>query len=76
MAANVYTAFSLCSLNADFNLNRIERSLSLVKETGAEPVIALSKRIGNRSASNGCMSRPWPNADLRTRHWANSIYAP
>lgn len=43
MAANVDTAFVLCSLNADFNLNRIERYLSLVHEAGAEPVIVLSK---------------------------------
>lgn len=37
MAANVYTAFILCSLNADFNLNRIEPYLSLVNETGTQP---------------------------------------
>lgn len=43
MAANVDTAFVLTSLNADFNLNRIERYLSLVYEAGAEPVIVLSK---------------------------------
>lgn len=43
MAANVDTAFILCSLNEDFNLNRIERYLSLVHEAGAEPVIVLSK---------------------------------
>lgn len=43
LAANVDTAFVLCSLNADFNLNRIERYLSLIHEAGAEPVIVLSK---------------------------------
>ncbi len=43
MAANVDTAFILCSLNDDFNLNRIERFLSLVNDAGAEPVIVLSK---------------------------------
>lgn len=43
MAANVDTAFILCSLNDDFNLNRIERYLSLVHEAGAEPVVVLSK---------------------------------
>ncbi len=43
MAANVDTAFILSSLNADFNLNRLERYLALVHEAGAEPVIVLSK---------------------------------
>lgn len=43
IAANVDTAFIICSLNQDFNLNRIERYLSLVYEAGAEPVIVLSK---------------------------------
>ena len=43
IAANVDTAFIVCSLNQDFNLNRIERYLSLVYEAGAEPVIVLSK---------------------------------
>ncbi|MBL4827562.1 MAG: ribosome small subunit-dependent GTPase A [Spongiibacteraceae bacterium] len=43
-AANVDTVFVVCSLNDDFNLNRIERYLALVHEAGAEPVIVLSKR--------------------------------
>ncbi|MBN4075415.1 MAG: ribosome small subunit-dependent GTPase A [SAR86 cluster bacterium] len=43
IATNVDTAFIVCSLNQDFNLNRIERYLSLVYEAGAEPVIVLSK---------------------------------
>lgn len=43
IAANVDTAFIVCSLNDDFNLNRIERYLSLVHEAGAEPVVVLSK---------------------------------
>jgi len=41
--ANVDTAFIVCSMNEDFNLNRIERFLSLVNEAGVEPVIVLSK---------------------------------
>ena len=44
ISANVDTAFIVCSLNEDFNLNRIERYLSLVHETGAEPVVLLSKK--------------------------------
>ncbi len=43
ISANVDTAFIVCSMNDDFNLNRIERFLSLVNEAGAEPVIILSK---------------------------------
>ena len=43
MAANVDTLFIVTSLNEDFNLNRIERYLSLANEAGAEPVIILSK---------------------------------
>ncbi|WP_250655826.1 ribosome small subunit-dependent GTPase A [Alkalimarinus coralli] len=43
ISANVDTAFIVCSMNEDFNLNRIERFLALVNESGAEPVIVLSK---------------------------------
>lgn len=43
IAANIDTAFIVCSLNHDFNLNRIERYLSLINEAGAEPVVVLSK---------------------------------
>lgn len=43
IAANVDTAFIVCSLNDDFNLNRIERYLALVNDAGAEPVVVLSK---------------------------------
>jgi ribosome biogenesis GTPase len=43
ISANVDTSFIVCSMNEDFNLNRIERFLSLVNESGAEPVVLLSK---------------------------------
>ena len=43
IAANVDTLFIVTSLNDDFNLNRIERYLSLANEVGAAPVIVLSK---------------------------------
>lgn len=43
IAANVDTAFIVCSLNEDFNLNRIERYLSVVNDAGADPVVVLSK---------------------------------
>jgi ribosome biogenesis GTPase len=43
ISANVDTAFIVSSMNDEFNLNRIERFLSLVNESGAEPVVLLSK---------------------------------
>lgn len=43
LAANVDTAFIVCSLNDDFNLNRIERYLSVVYDAGAVPVVVLTK---------------------------------
>ncbi|MDA0688336.1 MAG: ribosome small subunit-dependent GTPase A [Proteobacteria bacterium] len=43
ISANVDVAFIVSSMNDDFNLNRIERYLSLVNEAGADPVVVLSK---------------------------------
>ena len=43
IAANVDTLFIVTSLNKDFNLNRIERYLSLANEAQTEPVIIMSK---------------------------------
>lgn len=43
IAANVDTVFIVCSMNLDFNLNRIERYLSLAHEAEVEPVIVLTK---------------------------------
>ena len=43
ISANVDTTFIVCSMNDDFNLNRIERFLSLVNESSAEAVVILSK---------------------------------
>lgn len=43
IAANIDTLFIVCSLNSDFNLNRIERYLALAHEAGVEPVVVLSK---------------------------------
>lgn len=44
IAANIDTVFIVCGLNRDFNLRRIERYLTLAWESGASPVIVLSKR--------------------------------
>jgi ribosome biogenesis GTPase len=43
ISANVDSAFIVTSMNDDFNLNRIERFLSLVNGSGADSVIVLSK---------------------------------
>lgn len=43
IASNVDFAFIVCALNYDFNLRRIERYLSLIWQSGATPVIVLTK---------------------------------
>lgn len=43
IAANVDTAFITSSMNQDFNLNRIERYLTLANEAAVTPVLVLTK---------------------------------
>ena len=43
VAANIDTVFIVTSLNQDFNLRRLERYLTLAWNSGARPVIILSK---------------------------------
>jgi ribosome biogenesis GTPase len=43
LAANVDVVFVVTSVNADFNLRRLERYLAVAWESGARPVILLSK---------------------------------
>jgi ribosome biogenesis GTPase len=43
LAANVDVAFLVTSLNADLNLRRLERYLSVARESGSQPVIVLTK---------------------------------
>jgi ribosome biogenesis GTPase len=43
LAANVDTLFIVTSCNQDFNLSRLERYLALALESGAEPVMVLTK---------------------------------
>lgn len=43
VAANVDVAFLVTSLNADFNLRRLERYLATAYESGAAPVVVLTK---------------------------------
>lgn len=44
LAANLDTVFLVTSLNQDFNPRRIERTLAIIWESGARPVVILSKR--------------------------------
>ncbi len=44
LASNVDIVFIVTALNEDFNLRRIERYLSVVWESGAKPVIVLTKK--------------------------------
>ncbi len=43
VAANIDTVFVVTSLNNDFNLRRIERYVTAVWDSGASPVVVLSK---------------------------------
>jgi ribosome biogenesis GTPase / thiamine phosphate phosphatase len=43
LAANLDTVFVVTSLNRDLNLRRVERYLSMVWESGARPVVLLTK---------------------------------
>lgn len=43
IAANIDTLLIVTSCNQDFNLNRIERYLSLAAESGIQPVIVITK---------------------------------
>jgi ribosome biogenesis GTPase / thiamine phosphate phosphatase len=43
VAANVDAVFVMAALERDFNPRRIERALALVWESGAQPVLVLSK---------------------------------
>ncbi|MEZ8142888.1 ribosome small subunit-dependent GTPase A [Enterovibrio norvegicus FF-33] len=44
IAANIDTAFVVCALDHDFNLNRIERYLAMCADAFVEPVVVLTKR--------------------------------
>jgi ribosome biogenesis GTPase len=43
VASNVDVAFVVCGLDANYNLRRIERYLTLAWESGAQPVVLLTK---------------------------------
>lgn len=43
IAANIDSLIIVCSLNHDFNLNRIERYIAIAKEAQVEAIVALTK---------------------------------
>jgi ribosome biogenesis GTPase len=43
IATNIDSLMIVCSLNDDFNLNRIERYLAIAKEAQVEPIVVLTK---------------------------------
>lgn len=43
IATNIDNLMIVCSLNNDFNLNRIERYLAIAKEAQVEPIVVLTK---------------------------------
>ncbi|HUQ77427.1 MAG TPA: ribosome small subunit-dependent GTPase A [Patescibacteria group bacterium] len=43
VGANLDTVFVVASLNADLNLRRLERYIAAARESGAEPIVVLSK---------------------------------
>lgn len=57
IASNIDTLFICMSLNADFNVRRIERYLAIAWESRAEPVIVLTK-------SDLCADLPQKLADI------------
>lgn len=44
IAANVDVAFVIMGLDGDFNLARLDRYLALIRQSGARPVVVLSKK--------------------------------
>lgn len=67
IAANIDIAFIMQSLDANFNLNRLERYLVLVQESNIQPVILLSKsdlitldQLNERIAEISRLNRDYP----------------
>ena len=82
IAANIDTLFLISGLDADLNLNRIQRYLTLAGNSGAQPVI-ISQQIGclprraKRPASSGNgRSECADPCDLRTCGRQSRVYPP
>ena len=55
VAANIDTVFLCMSLNQNFNLRRLERYLSITYDSGASPVVVLTKVVYVRTRRARCL---------------------
>lgn len=65
IAANIDTVFIVCGLDANFSLRRIERYLTLSLESGAQPVVVLTKAdicddVDGKTDSARASAAGWP----------------
>jgi len=72
VAANIDLVFLVCGLDADFNLRRLERYMTLAAEAGAEAVVVLNKAdlcpdIEARLAETAAVARGAPIVPATTR---------
>lgn len=72
VAANIDLVFLVCGLDADFNLRRLERYMTLAAESGAEAVVVLNKTdlcpdIETRLAQTAAVARGAPIVPATTR---------
>jgi len=71
VAANIDFAFLVSSLNRDFNPRRLERYLAITRESGAEPIILLTKS----DLGDGAVALEWAktNAPGVAIHVSSSV---
>lgn len=72
IAANIDLVFLVCGLDADFNLRRLERYMTLAAEAGAQAVVILNKSdlcgdIDARLAETAAVARTIPIVAASTR---------
>ncbi len=74
IAANVDTAFIIQSLDSDFNLRRMERYLSIVREGSIQPVILLSKSdlLSNQEIDDKVSSLVTSMPDIKVIPFSNT----
>lgn len=82
IAANLDSVFVMTSLDADFNARRLERFLTVCRESGAEPVVVLNKLdacadplpfLGE--AKTVALSAPVVTISAKTGHGVESLAA-
>lgn len=71
VAANIDLAFLVSSLNRDFNPRRLERYLAITRESGAEPIILLTKSdLGDASVAMEWAAKHAPGVSI---HVSSSV---